>query len=99
MTTTFYPSLNSLGVIPVSRLKNLEKNEGLGKFKDSAICQTGRSLYFSCSDTRGLPPVRLIQSLLLRKCSGEAFFARRLNRSRDGSLICFKDKTRKRKSL
>ena len=44
MTTTFYPSLNSLGVIPVSRLKNLEKNEGLGKFKDSAICQTGRSL-------------------------------------------------------
>ena len=49
MTTTFYPSLNSLGVIPVSRLKNLEKNEGLGKFKDSAICQTGRSLYFSCS--------------------------------------------------
>ena len=49
MTTTFYPSLNSLGVIPVSHLKNLEKNEGLGKFKDSAICQTGRSLYFSCS--------------------------------------------------
>ena len=49
MTTTFYPSLNSLGVIPVSRLKNLEKNEGLGKFKDSAICQTDRSLYFSCS--------------------------------------------------
>lgn len=49
MTTTFYPSLNSLGVIPVSRLKNLEKNEGLGKFKDSPICQTGRSLYFSCS--------------------------------------------------
>ena len=47
MTTTFYPSLNSLGVIPASRLKNLEKNEGLGKFKDSAICQTGRSLYFS----------------------------------------------------
>ena len=39
----------SAGVIPVSRLKNLEKNEGLGKFKDSAICQTGRSLYFSCS--------------------------------------------------
>ena len=49
MTTTFYPSLNSLGVIPVSRLKNFEKNEGLGKFCDSAICQTGRSLYFSCS--------------------------------------------------
>ena len=49
MTTTFYPSLNSLGVIPVSHLKNLEKNEGLGKFIDSAICQTGRSLYFSCS--------------------------------------------------
>ena len=44
-----YPFRYSAGVIPVSRLNNLEKNEGLGKFSDSAICQTGRSLYFSCS--------------------------------------------------
>ena len=39
-----YPFRYSAGVIPVSRLKNFEKNEGLGKFNDSAICQTGRSL-------------------------------------------------------
>lgn len=45
MTTTFYPSLNSLGVIPVSRLKNLEKNEGLGSSKiQRSARQAGRCI-------------------------------------------------------
>ena len=49
VTILYFLILYSPGVIPVSRLKNLEKNEALGKFSDSAICQTGRSLYFNCS--------------------------------------------------
>ena len=39
----------SPGVIPVSCFKNLQKNEGLAKFRFSAICHIGWSLYFSCS--------------------------------------------------
>ena len=37
---TYLPTLNSNGVIPVSRWKYFEKNEGLGKCISSEICAT-----------------------------------------------------------